>query len=137
MLIPAAIGSLFLLLAAASAAPDIGFVLRAARTEGRFVGAVTRQGGNHGGTFYRPMFHYRTADGSIRTFTARGGSTSQPYADGDKAVILYDPANPSDARLNGFFALWIGPVVLGGCGLFLILLGLGLFGAVRRRDAAG
>jgi hypothetical protein len=130
LLIPAAIGILFMLLAAVGAAPDIGFVFGATRAEGRFVGAVTQSGGKAS----RPMFHYRTADGSIRTFTARGGLGSKTYVDGDKAVILYDPARPGDARLNSFVELWLGPTLLAGCGLLLILLSLALHAAAGRRD---
>jgi hypothetical protein len=135
LLIPAVIGFLFFALAVAGAVPNIRFIATAKRTQGHFIGAVTKIGGNHGGSFYRPMFRYQAADGSIRSFTARSGSSDQPYADGQAVTVLYDPAHPEDARLNGFYELWIGPVVLGVTGLFLIALGISLFGAIRRRDA--
>ncbi|OAF11963.1 DUF3592 domain-containing protein [Bradyrhizobium neotropicale] len=95
------------------------FLARAEHTEARFAGAVARSGGNHGGTFLYPTFRFVTADGRSMTFTSASGSTDQPYSEGERVKIVYDPRRPEDARLVSFLTLWISPVLLCGAGLLL------------------
>ncbi|MDA9439870.1 hypothetical protein XH98_12165 [Bradyrhizobium sp. CCBAU 51745] len=97
----------------------IAFLARAEQTEARFVGAVARSGGNHGGTFLHPTFQFTTRDGRVMTFTSPSGSTAQPYADGEPVRIAYDPQRPGDARLLSFLTLWIAPTLLCAAGLLL------------------
>lgn len=97
----------------------VAFLARAEQTEARFAGAVARSGGNHGGTFLYPTFRFQTADGRSITFTSSSGSTSQPYAEGERIRIAYDPGRPEEARLLSFLTLWIAPVLLCGAGLLL------------------
>ncbi|MBR1132550.1 DUF3592 domain-containing protein [Bradyrhizobium iriomotense] len=97
----------------------IAFLARAEQTEARFAGAVARSGGNHGGTFLYPTFQFTTRDGRAMTFTSSSGSTSQPYADGERVRIAYDPGRPEDARPLSFLTLWIAPILLCGAGLLL------------------
>ncbi|WP_430642423.1 DUF3592 domain-containing protein [Bradyrhizobium sacchari] len=97
----------------------MAFLAIAEQTEARFAGAVARSGGNHGGTFLYPTFQFQTADGRSITFTSSSGSTSQPYAEGERVRIVYNPRRPEDARLLSFLALWIVPVLLCGAGLLL------------------
>ena len=97
----------------------VAFLTRAERTEARFAGAVARSGGNHGGTFLYPTFQFTTRDGRVMTFTSSAGSTAQPYADGERVRIAYDPHNPDDARLLSFLTLWIAPALLCAAGLLL------------------
>lgn len=113
------------------------FLTRAEQTDARFVGAAARRGGNHGGTFLYPRFEFRTADGRSITFTSSSGSTDQPYSDGERVKIIYDPRRPEDARLMSFLTLWITPTLLCAAGLVLsggaVLVRAGLSRQRRRR----
>ncbi|MBR0725359.1 DUF3592 domain-containing protein [Bradyrhizobium manausense] len=98
----------------------IAFLARAEQTEARFAGAIARSGGNHGGTFLYPTFQFVTRDGRAMTVTSPSGSTAQPYADGERVGIAYDPQRPEDARLLSFLTLWIAPTLLCAAGLLLL-----------------
>ncbi|SFJ25964.1 DUF3592 domain-containing protein [Bradyrhizobium sp. Gha] len=97
----------------------IAFLAGAEQTEARFAGAIARGGGNHGGTFFYPTFQFATRDGRAMTFTSPSGSTAQPYVDGERIRIAYDPQRPEDARLLSFLTLWIAPTLLCAAGLLL------------------
>ncbi|WFU37380.1 DUF3592 domain-containing protein [Bradyrhizobium sp. CB82] len=113
------VGLLLLALGLFKVGGTVAFLARAERTEARFVGAVARSAGNHGGTFLYPRFRFLTVDGRSITFTSSSGSTDQPYSDGERVEIVYDPRRPEDARLPSFLTLWIAPVLL-CCGGFLL-----------------
>ncbi|MBR0779976.1 DUF3592 domain-containing protein [Bradyrhizobium iriomotense] len=113
------VGLLLLALGLFDVGGTVAFLARAEQTEARFAGAVVRSGGNHGGTFLYPTFQFQTANGRSITFTSSSGSTSQPYADGERVRIAYDPGRPEDARLLSFLTLWMVPVLLCGAGLLL------------------
>ncbi|OAF05723.1 hypothetical protein AYJ54_02160 [Bradyrhizobium centrolobii] len=113
------VGLLLLGLGLSEAGSTAAFLARAEQAEGRFVGAVARTGGNHGGTFLYPKFQFVTTDGRSMTFTSTSGSTDQPYFDGERVRIIYDPQRPEDARLVSFLTLWIAPILLCCTGLLL------------------
>ena len=50
-------------------------------------------------------FSFRTRDGQV-AFVAGIGFTGQPYVDGQRVTIVYDPANPEHAELASFWSLW-------------------------------
>ncbi|EJN15442.1 Protein of unknown function (DUF3592) [Bradyrhizobium sp. YR681] len=114
------------------------FLATAEQTDARFAGAVARSGGNHGGTFLYPTFQFLTRDGQAVTFTSSSGATGQPYSDGERVRIAYDPHRPENARLLSFLTLWIAPVLLCAAGLLLaggaVLVRAGL--ARQRRGRA-
>ena len=79
-------------------------------------------------TVYAPVFEFATPDGGMEKI--EGAASSPPrYAVGDEVYVLFDPANPGGARVDGFAGLWLGEVltVVGGglaCAVALVLLGL-------------
>jgi hypothetical protein len=108
------------------------FVLHAERADARFAGAVSRVGGSHGGTFLHPTFAFTTRDGRSVRFTSSGGSTDQPYADGEHVAVLYDPDHPEQARLASFSTLWLIPVLIDAIGLSLIGIAVFVWWALGR-----
>jgi hypothetical protein len=108
------------------------FVVRAERAEARFAGAVSRVGGSHGGAFLHPTFAFTTRDGRSVRFTSSFGSTDQPYADGERVPVFYDPDHPEQARLSSFSTLWLIPAVLDAIGLFVTGLAVFLWFVLRR-----
>jgi len=111
----------------------IAFLARAEQTEARFAGAIARSGGNHGGTFLYPTFQFATLDGRVMTFKSSSGSTAQPYVDGERVRIAYDPQRPEDARLLSCLTLWIAPTLLCAAGLLLSAGALLLRGVLARQ----
>lgn len=118
-------------------APTLGFVARAHPAEGIYVGSVARVGGGHGGTFLHPQFRFRTREGREVTFTSEGGSTDQPFSDGQRVRVLYDPASPHSARRDDFADLWLGPLALGVLTAVLLGMALVFLRVARRASTAG
>lgn len=90
-----------------------------------------------GGTYY-PLVRFRGPDGRDLVFRGQVGSSPPAYARGEAVTVLYDPATPENARIDGFFQLWFGPLILGGLGLVFGGIGLGYWTwrlLTARRDA--
>ena len=62
------------------------------------------------------------------------GDYDPPWSEGDEVAVLYDPANPARADLDGFFNRWLLPLVLGVFGV--VLLACGAFAVHVGRDPA-
>ncbi len=56
-------------------------------------------------TTYAPIVHFKTDRGREIEFFGRGGSGTS-YSEGDRVTVIYDPANPSRARILSFVDLW-------------------------------
>lgn len=102
-----------------------GFIARSAHGTGRVqkVDAQTSrddQGDEH--TSYTPTVEFVAPDGTPHVFTA-SHSTSKPYRIGQELPILFERAAPDHARLDQWFPLWGGPLVLGLVGLPFFLVG--------------
>lgn len=119
------------------------FVASASRASGTVIELERRQSGDDGPTYY-PVIRFIDADGREVTFTSSTGSNPPSKREGDKVDVLYDPKNPNEAELNSFFALWFGPLMVGGLfGTIFPLVGVSVIiggirqGAQRRRLLAG
>jgi Protein of unknown function (DUF3592) len=134
ILVPFAIGLLLLIGAAVTFARVAIFVRGAAETEATFVGGVARIGGSHTGSFLYPRFRFTAPDGRVITITASSGSTDQPYDDGERVVVLYDPFHPEDAELDSL--LWMTPLFLVPFALLFTAIPAIIFIVMRRRQSA-
>ena len=58
--------------------------------------------------------------------TAQGSSGSNPpdYHVGQEVDILYNPENPYDVKVNSFWDIWGGPIILAGLGFVFLTVGL-------------
>ncbi|MFL9875352.1 DUF3592 domain-containing protein [Paraburkholderia megapolitana] len=129
------IGLIFLAVTAVALAQTLTFVVHATRTEGAFVGAVAKSGGNHGGTFLYPQAQFTTPDGRTFKATSKSGSTDQPYTDGAPITVLYDPNNPEHAEIESIW-LWIGSIIPGSFGLLFSVIPTIVFFSLRKRSRA-
>ena len=90
-------------------------------------------------TTYRPVVRFTSRKGEPVDFTSSVGSNPPSYSRGDKVEVVYQPGSPQQARINGFFSLWGGPLILGAMSVIFLLTGAG-FAVVplllRRRDEA-
>jgi Protein of unknown function (DUF3592) len=136
MAIPFAIGSIFLAAAAVSFISTARFLSSAITTQASFAGSKTRTGGNHGGVFYYPQFSFHTQDGREVIFTARDGSTDQPYVVGQRVPVVYDPTRPEHAELDSFWSLWAGALFLAAFALPFAGIPAFIFVLMRRRADA-
>lgn len=85
------------------------------------------------GDTYQPIISFRPTEGPQVTFTelvARSGI--DPV--GSEVPVLYDPDNPTDARLNSFANLWVIPLAFLGFGS--LFPGLWLRGMLKRRNGS-
>jgi hypothetical protein len=106
----------------ARAVPATGTVVRLDR--------VTTK--DHGDS-YRPVFEYADAQGRMHTIYSSGSSSPPEYQVGDKIPVLYDPSDPSDARIRGLFWLWGVSLIFGFIGVGTLGMGIAAkFGLIRR-----
>lgn len=72
---------------------------------------------------YSPAIRFQTAQGEIVEHVSPVMIKSDKYKVGDKVEMLYDPANPKDAVINGFFAVWGLTMMFGYVGVAALLFG--------------
>lgn len=87
---------------------------------------------------YYPIVEFTTATGKRIRF--RGGVASAPpiFHPGEAVTVFYEPSRPEEAKINTLSELWLLPLVAGGSGVLLILIGgcpLLYFMFKRRRSA--
>lgn len=82
---------------------------------------------------YFPVVEFAIAgDVKVRFRSAIGSTGSPGYETGTTVDVLYDPRNPSHARIGSFKQLWTGPLTIGCLGLILFLLSLVIFVKIGR-----
>lgn len=76
-------------------------------------------------TAYAPVFEFTTADGKVHRIESDTASNPPSHNEGDEVTVLYDPADPGGAQIEGFGSLWLGPVLMmvGGS----VTLGVAIF----------
>lgn len=100
------------------------FIGKAARAEGTVTDLVRSRSSDS--TTYKPVVQFTSDRGERIEFISSVGSNPPSYAKGEKVEVLYLADNPRDAKINGFFSLWGGPLIVGGIGLALLLAGGGI-----------
>jgi hypothetical protein len=71
-----------------------------------------------------PVFSFKDQAGAEHVIHSRvSTSYFNNYDVGDTVEVLYPANDPEQARLNRFFALWIWPILFGGVGLILSVVG--------------
>ena len=110
------------------------FVVRAEAAQGTVIELI-RTRGRDGGAMFKPLVRYETATGITVAFSTSAASRPAAYDVGEVVTVLYDPARPDDARLQGSFALWGVPTVVVGVGVVLFMIGasVGLWPLWRAR----
>jgi len=53
-----------------------------------------------------PVFRFLTAAGESVTVTSDIASSPPGFTEGQPVRVLYDPANPSEAKIHSFFQTW-------------------------------
>jgi hypothetical protein len=90
---------------------------------GQVVKMVTRRD-DQGNEFYYPVVDFTLPDGSHKTVQMPEGSWPPAYEVGDPVVVLYDPAQPLNARVkstSSSISLWTWTIVTGFLGVAFLL----------------
>ena len=124
-----------LLACAATFVHTLRFVTDAERSTGTVIDLDSQM--SDGDIVYYPEVRFTTAEGRTVEFKSSSGSSSPPDV-GDRVEVLYDPDDPRDAQLSGFFSLWLWPIACGGLGIAFSVFSLfspgwGLLARGRRR----
>lgn len=85
-------------------------------------------------TTYRPVVEFKTLDGQLIEFTSSSGSNPPSYSRGEIVDVLYQASSPDSARINGFFSLWGGCVILGAMGAVFFAIGFGIIVSGRLKN---
>lgn len=73
---------------------------------------------------YSPVFTYKDKRG--KEYTKKSSYSSYPAIGnvGDSIEIMYNPDNPSQAKINTFFSNWGVPIILASLGIADLITGL-------------
>ena len=70
---------------------------------------------------FHPVVRYVDHAGHVRTFTATEGTTDAPrLKPGEKVTVLFDPAQPKQARIDTTLGRWGLPVACGVAALLCL-----------------
>ncbi|MBZ5486802.1 DUF3592 domain-containing protein [Halomonas aquamarina] len=117
------LGAVFLVLACFLYQQSRAFYDQAVSAEGTVIELVERR--SEDSITYRPVVEFVTGDGTQVEFTSRVGSNPPGYAIGERVEVLFDPDNPNNARLDGFFESMGAWLIFGAIGALFFLSGVG------------
>ncbi|WET02125.1 DUF3592 domain-containing protein [Flavobacterium sp. YJ01] len=111
------------------------FLEKAETAQGTVVEMIPKR--SKDSTTYSPVVSFTTKSGQTITYTSSVSSNPPSYDIGENVQIFYDPTNPNDAEINGFFSLWLGVIILGFIGIVFFLIGsLGVLFRYRKNKKA-
>jgi len=103
------------------------------RTTGTVIDLARRHDSDSGST-YRPVVVFHDGRGTRHEFVGNVGSSPPAYSPGETVAVIYDPAAPRRAMIDGFMDRYFLSLIFGGLGgLFAVLGGATLFFFIRRR----
>lgn len=90
------------------------------------------------GTTYAPVYQFRTRTGDLIETESSSSSNPPSYQVNERVIVYYNPSNPQENKLDGFFSLWGMSVILGIMGSVFFSVGLVpfLFSKIRNRKQA-
>lgn len=91
------------------------FIGSSQEVKGKVVRNVYRSSSDGGG--YAPVFGFTTIDGRYVEVEDKLESNPPQFREGEVLDILYDPQNPSRARVKKWMNLYFTPLLLGGMGV--------------------
>jgi len=103
------------------------FIASASRTQGEVMRLLYVESSkrNESGT-WKPLVRFKAPSGEIVEFAPSSSSSPPAYEVGETVDVFFDPNDPQDAMLDGFFSLWGGAAITGGLGLVFLLVTAGL-----------
>ncbi len=86
-----------------------------------------------GGGSYHPVVEFQTPESRTYSFRSEMGSRPPAYEVGEQVEIRYNPQNPTDAKLTGFWNLWGLAFLFAGLGCVFGGIGTGMLVSLFRR----
>lgn len=83
---------------------------------------------------YYPVVEFTAANGRQVEFQSNSGSSPPSYNQGEQVSVLYEPSSPEAAKINGFFSLWGGALIIAGFGSVFGLIGGGIMAYVALKS---
>ncbi len=108
------------------------FIAESAKAEGKVTEVVRSRSSDS--TTYKPVVQFNAPNGELIEFMSDTGSNPPSHTVGEKVEVLYLPDNPHDAKINSFFTLWFGPLIVGVMGGIFFLVGLGIVLATANKS---
>ncbi len=105
------------------------FVQTASRAQATITKMVEREGSDHD-TCYYPVFTFKDSNGQEQEVYSSSGQYPPAYKVGDRVTVLYLPDDSGHAKIDGFWELWIWPVLLGAFGVIGLFVSVVQFVAV-------
>ncbi|MCK4742642.1 MAG: DUF3592 domain-containing protein [Sulfuriflexus sp.] len=102
------------------------FLESAITTEGVVTELVRSRSSSDSSYTYAPVVKFKTSQDTTIEFTSTTSSNPPSYSRGEQIEVLYDPIQPHSAKINSFFSLWGGSVIVGGIGAVFFLIGFGI-----------
>ena len=109
-----------LIIAAGMWAYSLFLIFRYEKTTGTVVGYKTSRNPKGGGG-EAEIVEFKGPDGKTVEFTEKVYRTRLIQREGHTVKVIYDPNNPTRARINSFSTLYFFPVILTVVGTLLIL----------------
>lgn len=110
------VGSLLVVIGLFILARTRVFISKSREVKGTVIRMVSSFG-SEGGTVYAPVFKFTTLQGQVVEVEEKVFSNPPEFTQGQVVDILYDPENPSRARVKKWFNLYFVPILLGGLGI--------------------
>ena len=101
----------------------LSFLSLSTRTDGK-VTSIVQGRSSKGQYMYSPEISFTDAEGKILSFTSNLSTNSPNYKVGEAVSVLYNKDNHQDAKINTFFQLWFGTIVLSILGVVFFVIGL-------------
>jgi hypothetical protein len=102
----------------------ISFLDNSIKTEGNVINIIQSRSSDGGNLMYSPEVSFVDAKGQTITFGSNTSSSVSTYKIGEKVSVLYRKDNSQDAKINTFFQIWFGSIMVVFLGGIFFLIGL-------------
>jgi hypothetical protein len=103
------------------------FIASASRARGEVIELLRVESSRRNSSdTWRPLVRFKAPSGEIVEFAPSSSSSPPAYDKGEVVGVFFDPADPKDARLDGFFDLWGGATIVGGLGAVFLAFAIGM-----------
>ncbi len=119
------IGGVMALIAAFLFARTRMFISNAQEVKGTVIRMVYSRS-SEGGGGYSPVYQFKTIEGRLVEKQDSLSSNPPMFTEGQTIDVLYEPANPENARIKKWMNLYFLPLLLGGMGLIFGGIGAAL-----------
>jgi len=108
------------------------WLARSVTAQGNVVKLIQIRDEEQNTTSYAPQFTFRNQHGDAYTVTSGVRTSPAEFQVGEQVRVRYIRDNPSSAKLDGFWQLWLVPFVCSILGMFFVPAGYLLLRLERR-----